>query len=134
MSLISSNFSRVLAIFFFFSRCFLKPRPISNIAFRVSSNTISLSDNASFASDVNCTFVLARWTNIAAGPLGTPLPPACSSPYCLQSTLSIDLVSKHPPCWYIKGTRFANRKTSTGLSAAIPSPNIRPTSTWNGLP
>ena len=44
------------------------------------------------------------------------------------------LVSKQPPCWYINGTRFANRKISTGLSAAIPSPKIRPTSTWNGFP
>ena len=98
ISLINSNFSWVFAIFFFFSKCFLRPLPISSIAFRTSSITSALSASASFASDVNCTFVLARWTNMAAGPFGTPLPPGWSRPYCRQSTLSIALVKRQPPC------------------------------------
>ena len=44
------------------------------------------------------------------------------------------LVSRQPPCWYISGTRFANRRISTGLSAAISPPKINPTSIWKGFP
>ena len=134
ISFTSSNFSWTFTIFFFFSRCLRRPRPISNMAFRTSSITSLFSARASLASEVNWTFVLARWTRMAAGPFGTPRPPAWSIPYCRQSTDSMAFVSKQPPCWYISGTRFANRSTSTGLSAAIPSPKIRPTSTWYGLP
>ena len=71
---------------------------------------------------------------MAAGPFGTPLAPGWSRPYCRQSTLSIALVSKQPPCWYISGTRFANRRISTGLSAGMLPPKMRPTSTWYGFP
>ena len=130
----SSNFSCVLASFFFFSRCLRKPRPSSSMAFRASSRTSSLSATASLASEVNWTLVLARCTRTAAGPFGTPLPPGWSKPYWRQSTDSIALVNMHPPCWYIRGTRLAKRRTSTAESAGMPSPKMRPTSIWKGLP
>ena len=60
MSLTNSNFSWTLTIFFFFSRCFLRPRPISSMALRTSSITSPLSARASLASEVNWTLVLAR--------------------------------------------------------------------------
>ena len=55
--------------------------------------------SASLASDVNWTLVLAKMhQGSQQAPLGPPLPPAGRDPYCRQSTLSIALVNRHPPC------------------------------------
>src|SRR2546428_12331186 len=129
-----SNFSFVFSRWAFFVRCVLRRRPHS---FSARSSPVMVSSTvatASLASDVNGTLVEQTWTRTIAGPNGRPEPPRCSRPYRRQSTLATAWVRAHPPAWYISGTRFANRRTSTGWSGGRSPPNTIPTSTWNGLP
>ena len=74
-------------------------RPISSIAFRASSITSPLSAKRLFG--FGCELDVGACQDAQGSqqaPLGPPLPPAGPDPYCRQSTLSIALVNRHPPC------------------------------------
>src|SRR5207249_6448067 len=116
------EFPFVLARWAFFVRCVLRRRPAS---FSARSSSVIISSavaTASFDSDVYGTFVEQRWTRTISGPNGKPCPPRCSRPYRLQSTFAPACVSAHPPAWYRRGTRSANRRTSIGWSGGRSPP------------
>lgn len=86
---------------------------------------------ASLLSLVKGTLVEATWTRIRTGPMGRP---CWEMVYDFQLTFATHSVIAHAPCWYMRGTRFANLRIIAFPSGWSLPPYPIAASTTNGWP